>query len=132
MAAENEQLRLIANKVIKNAGLSDDEHFGSVVIILMVVSIVLTCIRILQECNNKQNYSSLSKSEKYNLYGEQIRSFSKNQGWFTKMRIKKVLRRELSPEDYRKYGLRLLSSILTVGENIKDDEVQTLVEASNV
>lgn len=128
----NEELKRIAEKVINKAGLSGEEKFGSVIAILMVISIILTVIRILQECNKNKAAALSSATEKYALYGEEIRNFSSRQGWFTKMRIKKVLRKELSPEDYRKYSMQLLSAILNIGENVTDDEVITLVEAANV
>ena len=48
------------------------------------------------------------------------------------MRIKRILRKELSKEEYAKYGIQLLNSILDTGANLKDDEVITLVEAANV
>jgi hypothetical protein len=48
------------------------------------------------------------------------------------MRVKRLLKREMDREDYEKYGLTLLESILNIGENLTDDEVQTLVESANV
>lgn len=129
---DSEKLKDLAQKVIKNSGLEKEEKFGSVVMILMVISIILTAVRVLQECNKNKASLLSSKQDKYNLYGEDIKTFSLRQGWFTKMRIKKIIRKELSPDDYRQYSLKLLSGILTTGENITDDEVMTLVEASNV
>lgn len=128
----SEELKKIAQKVIDKAGLSGEERFGSVMAILMIISIILTVIRVLQECNKNKASALPTKLEKYILYGNEIRSFSARQGWFTKMRIKKVLRRELSAEDYRKYSVQLLSGILSMGETVTDDEVVTLVEAANV
>jgi len=129
---DDQQLKVIAQKVINNAGLSNDEKFGSVMAILMMISIILTVIRVLQECNkNKANKLSTAQ-EKYSLYGEDIRTFSKQRGWFTKMRIKKIIRRELSKEDYETYSIALLGALLNIGETVTDDEVVTLVEAANV
>lgn len=132
MPQDSEKLKAIAKKVIAKAGLSNEEKFGSVIAILMVISIVLTVVRILQECNKKESAMCTTMQQKTVLYGEQIRTFSVNRGWFTKMRIKKILRKELSPDDYKKYSIQLLSGLLTVGEDVTDDEVTTLVEASNV
>lgn len=132
MPQDSEKLKAIAKKVIAKAGLANEEKFGSVIAILMVISIVLTVVRILQECNKKESAMCTTMQQKTVLYGEQIRTFSLNRGWFTKMRIKKILRKELSPDDYKKYSIQLLSGLLTVGEDVTDDEVTTLVEASNV
>ena len=35
-------------------------------------------------------------------------------------------------EEYEKYGLNLLESLLNIGEDLTDEEVITLVEAANV
>jgi hypothetical protein len=129
---DDKKLKEIAQKVINEAGLGDDERFGSVIAILMMISIILTVIRVIQECN-KTKISQLSNaSDRFAIYGENIRTFSKNKGWFTKMRIKKILRRELKGDDYALYSARLLGALLNVGETLKDDEVVTLVEAANV
>lgn len=129
---DDKKLREIAQKVINEAGLDNDERFGSVIAILMMISIILTVIRVLQECN-KTAISQLSDAnDRFAIYGENIKTFSKGRGWFTKMRIKKILRRELNAEDYALYSGRLVNALLNIGENLKDDEVVTLVEAANV
>ena len=38
----------------------------------------------------------------------------------------------MSKEQYQKYGSILLETMLDTGENLRDDEVITLVEAANV
>jgi hypothetical protein len=128
---DSEQLKLIAQKVIDNAHLQDDEKFGSIIIILTIISIILTTIRVLQECNKNKLINSTSQ-EKYKVYGEQIKEFSNRRGWFTRMRIKKIIRRELNKEDYEKYSLKLTEAMLNIGETLTDDEIKTLVEAANV
>lgn len=128
---DSEKLKLIAQKVINNAGLSGDEKFGSVIIILTIISIILSTIRVLQECN-KNKLKNASKEERCASYGADIKEFSKRRGWFTKMRIKKIIRREFNKEDYEKYSLRLVEAMMNIGESLKDDEIKTLVEAANV
>jgi len=128
---DSEKLRAIAKKVLVNAGLESEEKFGSVLAILMIISLILTSIRILQECNKKRT-QDMTLDEKCAAYGEEIRNFSSKRGWFTRMRVKRLLKREMDREDYEKYGLTLLESILNIGENLTDDEVQTLVESANV
>lgn len=129
----NEKLKNIAIKILEKSQIKKQDNYGfAVVTILMIISIVLTCVRILQECNKTKLSADCSANDKCVLYGEQIRAFSKNRGWFTKMRIKKVLRRELNKEDYAKYGLSILSALLDTGETLTDDDIKTLVEAANV
>ena len=87
-------------------------------------------------CEKKKNKTKLkqvsSAEDKYALYGASIKEFSNRRGWFTKMRIKKLLRKELSPEQYSKYSFSLLNALLETGESLKDDEIITLVENANV
>ena len=128
---KNAKLKEIAERVLKQAKVPNDEKFGSVIAILMVISIILTVIRVLQECN-KSKTKDMTAKDKYDTYGENIRNFSKKRGWFTKARIKKIVRRELDTEDYNKYGLSIVEALLDTGETLKDDEVVTLLEAANV
>jgi hypothetical protein len=128
---ESQKLKLIAEKVLANAKLSQTENFGSVIAILMIISIILTAVRVLQECN-KSKASSLAKEDKYSLYGQEIKLFSSRRGWFTRMRLKKIIRKELNKEDYNKYSLVLVEAILATGESLKEDEIITLVEAAHV
>lgn len=126
-----EKLKAIAEKVLKRANLPNDEKFGSVIAILMMISIILTVIRILQECN-KNKTKDMTAENKYTVYGENIRDFSKKRGWFTRLRIKRLIRKELTKEEYNKYGIKLTEALLDIGEAVTDDEVSTLVEAANV
>ena len=127
----NEDLKAIAEKVISKVPNQEPEKFGSVVLILMVISIILTLIRVLQECN-KSKIKALNRKEKYAFFGSNIKEVCDRQSWFTRMTIKKMIRKELSKEDYQKYGGPLMLSILATGVNLTDDEIKTLVEAANV
>lgn len=125
-----EKLEDIAKRIISSANVSDPEC-GSVIIVLTVISIILSLVRVIQECNKKEA-STLSKSDMYGLYQQEIKELSVRKGWFTKMRIKKLLRKELSTADYEKYGLALTAAIMDAGENITKEDTQTLIEATNV
>jgi hypothetical protein len=128
----NEKLKNIAEKIRQLSNIPEEENFGSVIAILMIISITLTLIRVIQECNKNKLNTNCTAQDKCNLYGAEIRSYSIKRGWFTKLRIKKLIRQKMSKEQYVKYGLPLLNAILDTGEYLKDDEVTTLVEAANV
>jgi hypothetical protein len=128
----NEKLKNIAEKVRRLANIPAEEQFGSVIAILMIISIVLTLTRVLQECNKNKLSKESTTQDKYNLYGTEMRQYSSRRGWFTKMRIKKVLRQKMSRAQYNKYSLLLLEALLNTGENLTDDDVVTLVENANV
>jgi hypothetical protein len=130
---DNEKLKAIAIKILEKSRVPKEDNYGfAVVTILMIISIVLTCVRILQECNKNKLSDQSTAEDKCSMYGEQLKEFSSRKGWFTKMRIKKILRREMSREDYEKYSLTILNALLETGEILTDDEVVTLVEAANV
>ena len=126
------KLKKIASKVCSNAKISEDEKFGSIIAILMVISIILTLVRVLQECNKNKLKDNCASQEKYALYGKEMKNYSARRGWFTKMRIKKALRQVMSKEDYIKYNFQLLNALLDTGANLNDDEIITLVENANV
>jgi hypothetical protein len=128
----DKKLKVIAQRVLKKANLPEDENFGSVIAILMVISVILTLIRILQECNKNKLSGDCTAQDKCNLYASEIKNYSIRRGWFTKMRIKKLLRKELNREQYQKYSLPLIAAILDVGENLNNEEVSCLLEAANV
>lgn len=127
----NEKLESIAKNILKQANLYDEERYGFAITILMIISIILTCIRIIQECN-KNKTNNFSRGDLVSEYKRQIIDFSKARGWFTKMRIKKIIRREMTPEDYRSYANALLNAILDYGETLTEEETITLMEAANV
>lgn len=121
----------IAYKVLDDAKIPRDENYGSVIGILMVISIILTCIRVIQECR-KDKDNGLPKSDIQNIYGQEIRLLGKKRTLFTKLRLRKIIKRNLNQDQYKKYGEQLLLSIFHLGENITDDETITLLEAANV
>ena len=126
----NPKLKAIAEKVLASVP-NPPETFGSIIAILMIISIILTVIRVLQECN-KSKTSDMTMGDKGNLYCQEIKLFSKKRGWFTRLRIRKILKKKLNKEDYQKYAIKLTESLMDVGENITEEETLTLVEAANV
>lgn len=126
------QLNAIANKIQKQTNIPEEEKFGSVIAILMIISLVLTLIRILQECNKNKLTNRSTQQDKYSLYGSEIKNYTIKRGFFTKLRIKKIIKQQMSKEQYEKYGFELLNAILDTGSNLNNEEVMTLVEAANV
>lgn len=130
---KNTPLKRIAEKVINQIPNKeqDPEKFGSVIIILTVISIILTLIRVWQECN-KSKLSILDKNQKQVYFGEDVKNLSIRKSWFTKMTVKKAVRKELSKEDYKQYGSDLVNAIFNTATNLNKNEIQTLAEAANV
>ena len=112
-------LEQLAQKIISKTKLPVDKY-GSVVLTLMFISIILTSIRILQECNNKNQDSK--------LYTSEIRGLVKKRGWFTKMKLKKIIRQTIKPEDYTKYKDDIVSAILDTAESLTDEQMSQILE----
>lgn len=129
----NDKLKAIAEKVINKlpSTQNDPEKFGSIVITLMVISIILTIIRVIQECE-KNKIKMFNKQKKYEYFSDQIKTISIKKSWFTRMTIKKIVRKELSKNDYQEFGFYLTNAILDVGQNLNQNEIITLVEAAHV
>ena len=130
----NDKLKAIAVKVLEKSTIpKEDNHGFAIITVLMIISIILTIVRVIQECNKVKAQSLMGDEQALvSLYGQDWRNFSLKAGWYTKMKIKKLLRRELSKEDYKAYTGPIMASLLNTGENLTDDEVQTLVRAANV
>lgn len=119
----------IAKKIISSANVTDPEC-GSILLVLTIVGVILNLIRVIQECNKKEA-STLCESDICGLYQQEIKTLSLRSGWYTKMRIKKLLRKELSSKDYEKFGLSLVAAIMDAGANIGMEDTLTLIEATN-
>lgn len=118
-----DKLESIATDILSYQKLPQDK-FGSVIMIMMMISIIIGAIRVLQECdkNRKRNNPTL-------FYKNKIQDISDRKWWFAKMKLKKIMRQELNKEDYQEYSNSLSDAIFTKGASITEDEVQTLLEA---
>jgi hypothetical protein len=125
-----DKVKNIAQRVVDQVP-QDSEKFGFVITVLMVISIILTVIRIIQECN-KSKLSAFSQQQKNSFFEEQIKTLSLKKSWFTRMTIKKTIRKQIPRELYKEYGVVLMNAILNTGEKLTEEEIQSLVEASNV
>lgn len=119
----NEKLNILAEKIIVKSLPKDT--YGNPLIILMVVGIIVNCIRVIQECN-KSNATNLDDMQ------QQIKTLCYKKSWFTKMRLKKIIRKHMNKEDYKICSNILTDAILTQGETLTEEELYTLLEASNV
>lgn len=127
----NSDLENIAKKVISNVEHDpNDKEFGSIIGILMVISLILTLIRVLQECN-KSKLRLFDNKTQYAYIKSEVQNLSFKKTWFTKRIIKRAIRREMSKENYNKYGVKLMNAILASGQNITDHESTILMEAAN-
>lgn len=118
----NDKVKDIAIDILNNQELPEDK-FGSVIMILMMVSIIVGAIRAIQECNKNKSDNSVE------FYKKRVRDISDRKWWFAKMRLRKIMRNELSTEDYKAYANTLCQAIFNKGVSVTDDEIKTLLEA---
>lgn len=127
----NEKLKTLAQKILSLVPNSQ-ETFGSVVAVLMVISIILTLVRVIQECRKTKLKLFNNKNDRYAFMMTEMQTLSIEKSWFTKRTIKKLLKKELTPEQYKEYSIPLMNAILECGSNLSVDETLTLMEAANV
>lgn len=120
----DEKIKNITEEIISQS--LPKNLYGNPLIILMVIGIILNGIRVLQECNKNRT------GDKITTYQKHINGLCAKRGWYTKMRLKKIMRKEMNPEEYKTYANILVESILDKGEKISYKEVATLLEAANV
>ncbi len=123
MSNNKEKLESIATDVLSYQELPKDK-FGSVIMILMMVSIIVGAIRVLQECDKGRSIKNPNEH-----YLNKVREISDRRWWFARMRLKKIMRKELSREDYKEYSASLCDAIFLKGESITEEEIKTLLEA---
>jgi hypothetical protein len=121
----NKEIENIVSKLSQNiTDRRKDENFGSIILIIMLVGISLSLIRVVQECNKKSNNKEITES---------IHKLCQNKNWFTKMKIKRIIRKEIGSDKYKIYGKDILDSILETGEKLTLEEAECLLrEAGNV
>jgi len=121
----NTEVENIGKKVLAETNIPEDEKFGSIIALLMVISICITAIRVVQECNKRNHYNPSEE----NIYSD-IKQFC-NQRTLAKWRLRREMRKVMSREQYKKYGGELESAILNVGNHISLSETNALLEAAN-
>lgn len=124
----NTALEDLAKKIISEAKLKE-ENFGSAIIVLTMISILVGIIRVIQECN-KNKLSNLKFRDRCNLYSAQIKELSVRSGWFTKMKLKKIIRQNMPQKEYKLYGNQILEAILAVGQDLSYHDTELLLQAS--
>lgn len=120
----------ISKKVLKNSGIPEDEKFGSILIAIMVIGIIVNVVRVIQECEEDET-KNYNKTEYCAFLRNKIAFIANRKKLMDIMRLKRILRRNLTPEAYQKYKNKLTSGILKTGTELTENETYTLLESSN-
>ncbi len=127
----NTAVEKIAKKVLTNMNLAKDKDYGiDPITIIIVISVILSLIRVIQECrknrklvNDKNEYASLMKRD--------IQDIILKDSWLNRLRLQRIIKQNLTKEQYKAYGKALQNSIMGTGINLTEDEIYTLMEATN-
>jgi len=134
----NKKLEAIAMKVVNKMNMSQPKHIslseknsGSIILVLMIIGIILSLVRIIQEFNNKK-LSGLSLNKKALIMKKSIGEICIKNNLINSFRLNRIIKNKLSPEDYKLYGAELKRAIMEAGPELTEDETITLVEESHV
>lgn len=123
-------LEKIGKKVLSKTSITEEQKFGSVLAILMIIGIIVNVVRAIQECE-KNTSCDLNNNQQTTFFLGVFRRLSLKRGWGANMKLKKILRQNLPVADYRMYKTEIQKAILEVGEKINEQETFTLMEAAN-
>lgn len=132
MKSDNKDLENIAKKILDGIKMENNPKYGFIdpITIILIISIVLTLIRVIQECRKNRKLLK-SKKEAAMLLKKDIQDIIIKDTIWSNLRLRKILKQKLSKDQYKAYGQDLRNSIMEVGINLTDDEVYTLMEAAN-
>ena len=127
----NVELEKIANKVIKKINVPPQDQYQSVILVVMIISVILSLIRVVQECDNKKLKLLSNKKDQAQVMQQSVKNICIKKNLLNQWRLKKIIKQKLSPEDYKNLGDQLKKAIMDVGVDLTDDESLTLMEAAN-
>lgn len=127
----NKALEKIAKKVLNNMELPKDKEYGiDPITIIIVISIIVNLIRVIQECK-KNNKLIKDKNEYALLMKREIQDTILKDSWLNRIRLQRIIKQNLTKDQYKAYGKALQYSIMGTGINLTEDEIYTLTEAAN-
>lgn len=131
MSNLNAKLEIIAKNIVSKIDHSKikKDNYGNPIIILMVISIIISLVRVIQDCNKTKDTSRCSAAK---LVCTNINSICIKKTWLNQLRMIKIMKKHMSKESYKEYGSELKNAILDYGVSLTEEESLTLMEASNV
>jgi hypothetical protein len=127
----NAAVEKIAKKVLNNMQLPKDENHGiDPLTIIIVISVILSLIRVIQECRKNRQLVK-DKNEYASLMKRDIQDAILKDSWLNRLRLQRVIKQNLTKDQYKAYGKALQHSMMGTGINLTEDEVYTLMEATN-
>jgi len=128
---KNIALEKIAKKVLNNMELPKEKDYGiDPITIIIVISVILSLIRVIQECRKNRQLVK-DKNEYASIMKRDIQDAILKDSWLNRLRLQRIIKQNVTKDQYKAYGKALQHSIMGTGINLTEDEVYTLMEASN-
>jgi hypothetical protein len=127
---KNLALEKIGKKILNKLPKNEDNYGIDPLTLIIVIGIILSLIRVIQECRKKRTLLK-DKHERATLLKKDIQEAILKDSWLNNLRLNKILKQHLSRDQYKVYGKQLKNSIMEVGVNLTEDETYTLMEAAN-
>lgn len=129
---KNNKLDKIAKKVLDNMKVEENPNYGFIdpITIILIISVILTLIRVIQECR-KNRRMMRDKTAQANLLQKDIQELVLKDTWLNRLRLQRIVKQNISKEQYKAYGKDFQTSLMEVGINLTEEEARTLLEAAN-
>jgi hypothetical protein len=101
---------------------SKDKNFGSIILTIMIIGIIVNLVKIVQDCKEDQSSKDCAC---------RVKKLCDRNSWYTVMRIRKTIRRSIGIEKYRTYGKAMVKSIMDTGNELTEEKLIEIVEATN-
>jgi cell division protein FtsL len=128
--SKNSDLNKIAKNVISNMRLDKNKDYGvDPITIIIVIGVILSLIRVIQECRKNRKLIK-DRTQLVKTMQLDIQDIILRDSFINRLRLKKIIKQNISKEQYKAYGSQLQTSIMETGVNLTEDEIYTLMEAS--
>lgn len=127
---KNNALEKIAKKVLANMDSTSKDHGIDPITIIIVIGVILSLIRVIQEC--RKNRSMIrDKNTQAQVLQRDVQDIILKDTWLNRLRLQRIIKQNLSSDQYKTYGKDLQKSLMEIGINLTEDETCTLMEAAN-
>lgn len=129
---KNTKLDKIAKKVLDNMKVKENPNYGFIdpITIILIISVILTLIRVIQECK-KNRRMMRDEAAQANLLQKDVQELVLKDTWLNRLRLQRIIKQNISKEQYKAYGKDFQTSLMEVGINLTEEEARTLLEATN-
>lgn len=95
-----------------NKEAAEDENFGSIIIILTIISITISVIRFIWDCRHARDIPGLCK----------------NPGIFERVTLQREVRKGMDRDLFKKYGKDIIEAMLSTGASREPATVQKMYD----